>query len=82
MLITSSMQYADATDPAYIEETGMLMAGMRNCEMAVTMTWLARMAAQALIDKHQGSREAAEAELQVLAVTVLEAQSSLVEEGR
>jgi len=76
MLTTSAMQYADATDPAYIAETGALLAGMRCDDMAITVAWLARMASQAIIDKHHGSRELAEEELRLIGLAV---QSAAVE---
>jgi len=76
MLITSATQYADASDPSYVTETGQLLAGMRCDEMAVTVAWLARMAGQAIIDKHHGSLELAREELRQIGLAV---QSAAVE---
>lgn len=82
MLITSATQYADATDPAYIAETTTLLTGLTKCELAVTVAWLARMAGQAIIDKHNGSHEMAMVELQQLGVAIVEAQAEAMDRGR
>ena len=74
MLVTSAMQYPDATDPAYVSETGQLISGLRCGDMAITMAWLARLASTAILDKHNGSHEAAAGELQQLALVLAEAR--------
>jgi hypothetical protein len=76
MMVTSALQYPDVSDPAYITETGQLLAGTTPMEAATAITWLARMAAQAILDKHDGARELAEQELRGMAMMMESVKAS------
>lgn len=80
-MITSSLQYADVADPGYSEDLAAVMNGMGRCDLAIANAWLARLAAQAILDKHQGNREKAGLEVQQMGVMILESLANLASDA-
>lgn len=77
MLVTSALHHAEP-DGDYCEETGSLLAGMLPWEMALTLTWLARLAGETLLAK-AGDRESALEEIRRVALQLQEARSTPAE---
>lgn len=55
MLVTSALHHPHATLNA-LGETCDLMKGMTPCEMALTLAWVARLAAESLVGEQAGDR--------------------------
>jgi hypothetical protein len=79
MLVTSSLHHQDAADPAYADESAQLIGSMTHYELAVTVTWLARMTSQAILDRHAGIREEALMEVRENALALEEAQETMLD---
>lgn len=76
MLVTSAIHHPHATLNA-LGETCDLMIGMTPCEMALTVTWLARLASESLVGEQQGDRPRA---LEVMREIGLELETALMRE--
>lgn len=74
MLVTSAIHHPHATVNA-LGETVDLMKGMTPCEMALTVTWLTRLAAESLVGEQAGDRPQA---LNVLREIGLELEEAFV----
>lgn len=77
MMITSAMHHP-VMDDTYLRETTQILSEMTACEMALTMTWLARQASDAMASAHGGSYDAAASELQATGLALVEARSSVL----
>lgn len=73
MLVTSSLYHPEVNGD-YVDETAGLVDEMSRWDMAMTMTWLARLASEAMVSKHNGNREAALEEVRFVALQLQEAR--------
>jgi hypothetical protein len=80
MLMTSSMHHLEATAD-WITEAKTLLTGLTPCELALTLVWMTRIGADALLEGAEGKRDDALELLQSVGLALEETLSKAVAPG-